>query len=66
MNDADRELEEALFDEIRHIQAQYQQAIKPYVDRIVQIRSRQPLAPFKVTAEQYAQLMGINGEERGR
>ena len=56
------ECERFLVGEIDRIQEQYQRAIKPYVDRLVQLRSLRPMPPIIIPIEQ-ARALGIIGEQ---
>lgn len=52
------EQERFLVGMIQSIQEQYQQAAKPYVERLVYLRSLRPMPPMIITAQQ-AHDMGL-------
>ena len=53
-----RDEEELLIEQIKQLQEAYNRAAKPFVDRLVALRSLRPMPPMLVTYEQ-AQKLGI-------
>lgn len=57
-----RDEEELLIEHIQQLQEAYNRAAKPFVDRLVALRSLRPMPSMLVTYEQ-AQALGLVGDK---
>jgi len=56
--------QEYLFYQIDRIRLEYEKAVKPYVDRLIHLKSLEPLPPrIFVAFEQFAAIAKAEGEE---
>lgn len=53
-----------LLQQIRLIQNEYQKQLKPYVDRLAQIKAWDRIPALYLTADQLAMLMEFNKEQK--
>jgi len=67
MSDELDDLERMLLGQIDEINREYQRTIKPFVDRLIEIRSLRPLPPFYVVIDTKSGTgITVHGDENAR